>query len=82
MQCIMKKKSNLKNITFSADAALIEKARRQANIDNITLNDAFRAWLEQFVRPIQSADEYKSFMHEFKGKLIGSRFIREEANER
>ena len=39
-----------KNITFAADAALIEEAREAARADNTTLNEQFRLWLEQYAR--------------------------------
>ena len=77
-----KKQRKLKNITFSADGDLITKARARARQDNATLNDAFRAWLEQFTRPITSKEEYQSLMHDMNGALSGSRFVRDEANER
>lgn len=38
----------LKNITLSADEALIREARRQAALQNTTLNVLFREWLEQY----------------------------------
>ena len=39
----------LKNITLSADEALIREARRQAALHNTTLNALFREWLNQYV---------------------------------
>lgn len=76
------KQKRLKNITFSADADLIEKARKKALQESMTLNDAFRLWLEQFVRPVSSGEEFEKLMDSFKGVLSGNRFSREEANER
>ncbi len=38
----------LKNITLSADEALIREARRQAALQNTSLNALFREWLEQY----------------------------------
>jgi len=35
----------MKNITLSADEALIEAARAQAKAENTTLNEQFRLWL-------------------------------------
>jgi hypothetical protein len=38
----------LKNITFSAEKDLIEKAREKARSEKTTLNVAFRRWLKQY----------------------------------
>ncbi len=40
----------VKNITLSADADLIEKARQVAKSEHKTLNAAFREWLEFYTR--------------------------------
>ena len=40
----------MKNITLSAEAALIEQARLVAQAQHKTLNAAFREWLEQMRR--------------------------------
>ena len=39
----------MKNITFSADERIIDKARQHARQKNTTLNDAFRVWLAEYV---------------------------------
>ena len=39
-----------RNITFSADEALIEAAREAARSENTTLNEQFRLWLESYAR--------------------------------
>lgn len=75
-------KSKRKNITLSADARLIALARRKAAEHDSTLNDEFRAWLEQFTRPTGSLKEYEELMASMKGLLTGERFSREKANER
>ena len=36
------------NITFSVGAELLKDARRKASDLDVTLNDAFLVWLEQF----------------------------------
>ena len=38
----------LKNITFSAEEELIDKAREQARKEKTTLNALFRRWLKQY----------------------------------
>jgi hypothetical protein len=40
----------LKNITFSAEEALIEKGRACARAERTTLNEKFRGWLKDYVR--------------------------------
>ena len=83
-QCdfMSKKLSKLRNITLSADATLIAKARERALREETTLNDAFRVWLEQFTRPVSSNEEYELLMEEMSGVLSGAKFSRDEANER
>ena len=39
----------MKNVTLSADEALIEQARLVARSQHKTLNSAFREWLTQYV---------------------------------
>jgi hypothetical protein len=38
----------MKNITPSADEAVIQQARRRAALEGMTLNDLFRAWLGRY----------------------------------
>ncbi len=73
----------MKNITFSADANLIEAGRQRAQIENTTLNEQFRLWLETYARRKQLATEAANVMEELQGKLrVGRKFTREEMNER
>jgi hypothetical protein len=78
----------LKNITLSADEALIREARRQAALQNTTLNALFREWLEQYISR-QDADErrlavmrYDEWMRQLAHVNAGRKFTREEMNER
>lgn len=78
----------LKNITLSADEALIREARRQAALDNTTLNALFREWLEQYVSN-QDAEarrlavqRYDEWMRQMGHINAGRKFTREEMNER
>ena len=43
-----------RNITFTADEALIEAAREAARSENTTLNQQVRLWLESYVRERQA----------------------------
>lgn len=72
----------MKNITFSADDALIEAARRRAEEANTTLNELFRAWLEGLVRQPAAADEYERLMARLGHVRAGGTFSREAMNER
>jgi len=73
----------MKNITLSADDALIEQARRTAKARHKTLNQAFREWLADYTR--RENDEraiealYKRLSYVNSG---GRKFTREEMNER
>ncbi len=76
----------LKNITLSADEALIREARRQAALHNTTLNELFREWLEQFVTEDEAVREAALRQYEELMERLGQRFsrkyTREEMNER
>ena len=72
-----------KNITFSADDALIEEAREAARADNTTLNEQFRLWLEQYARR-RRAEKAMQVIAELQDKINtgGRKLTREEMNER
>jgi hypothetical protein len=71
----------IKNITFSADEALIEQARRRAMTDNTTLNDLFRVWLARYVAQPVVVDQYDALMTRLSYVKAGDKFSREEMNE-
>ena len=73
----------MKNITLSADEALIEAASAQARADNTTLNEQFRLWLAQYARK-QRVQRFRQVMDELEGKVStgGRKFTRDEMNER
>jgi len=74
----------MKNVTFTADETLIEAARRKAHAANRTLNDEFRAWLEDYVaRDEQAARALALIDHVSQyASSGGRRFSREEMNAR
>ena len=73
----------MKNITFSADANLIEAARHLATVRNTTLNAEFRVWLSNYVQHATQGDQAMRTVDELRGKLqVGRKVSREEANER
>ncbi len=72
-----------RNITFTADEALIDEAREAAREDNTTLNEQFRIWLEAYTRKRRAARAMA--VVERIGKYAssgGRKFTREEMNER
>ena len=70
----------MKNITFSADEGLIQKARERAASDHTNLNAAFRGWLARYARA--SSDDFEALMDSLKSVRPGKTFSREELNER
>ena len=72
----------LKNITFSADEDLIQKARERAATERTTLNEEFRRWLEKYAERPHSAAAYTDLMKRFEYIKPGRSFHREEMNER
>ncbi len=74
----------MKNITLSADEALIKAARAQARAEHTTLNEQFRLWLKGYVRRKQHADLAMQTIKELQGRIStgGRKFTRDEMNER
>jgi predicted glycosyltransferase len=72
----------MKNITFSADEKLIEKARLKAAKEKTTLNKRFREWLSSYAKQDEAASNYDKLMKELEHIDSGGKFTREEMNER
>jgi hypothetical protein len=72
----------LKNITFSADPELIEKARKRAEERGTTLNAEVRRWLEQFVSQSSNESELKQGLKRKDTIMFERGFSRDEMNER
>jgi len=72
----------MKNITFSADEDLIERARELARAQKRTLNDAFREWLVQFTQQAGKAEEFDALMERLRHVRMGGPYTRDELNER
>jgi hypothetical protein len=72
----------LKNVTLSADAELIRRARDKARQEKTTLNETFRLWLERYTRTGRRTEEYDSIMEKLNYVKPGRHFAREEMNER
>jgi hypothetical protein len=71
-----------KNITLSADDALIQQARWQAATEKTTLNQLFREWLARYVAQAEAPERYDTLMAQFEHIQAGGQFSREEMNER
>ncbi|MCY4228090.1 MAG: hypothetical protein OXD44_00885 [Gammaproteobacteria bacterium] len=74
----------MKNITLSANADLIEKARARAATEHTTLNAQFRMWLENYVQREQKSERTIETIRELQASIFssGRKFSREEMNER
>lgn len=72
----------IKNITLSADDTMIQQARRRATLENTTLNELFRAWLERYVTQSSAAQRYDDLMARLDHINATRKFSREEMNER
>ena len=72
-----------RNITFAADAALIEEARAAAKEANTALDEQFLLWLEQYARRrrAQRAMETIARLRKYVD-TGGMKFSREQMNER
>lgn len=72
----------MKNITFSASEALIEKARLKAKKENTSLNKRFREWLEQYANRGEDHQKFNLLMKQLDYVRSGKTFSRDELNER
>lgn len=72
----------LKNITFSAEEEIIERARERASAEGTTLNEEFRRWLEKYAERPRSAEAFAELMEHFEYVEPGRSFHRDEMNER
>ena len=72
----------LKNITFSVEEDLIQKARERAISEKTTLNAVFRRWLKQYSERKKAAEEYDKIMESLSYAKAERKFSREEMNER
>jgi predicted transcriptional regulator len=70
----------MKNITLSADADLIARARVIARQQRRTLNEAFREWLAQFTESAGDAQKLDALMMRLRNVDAGRSFSREEMN--
>ncbi|MDZ7807997.1 MAG: hypothetical protein U5K71_12900 [Gracilimonas sp.] len=72
----------MKNITFSADEKLIDKARLKAAKEKTTLNKRFREWLASYAKQNDLGNSFEKMMEELDHVNSGGKFTRDEMNER
>ncbi len=72
----------LKNVTFSAEDKLIQKAREKAIAEKTTLNKVFRRWLKQYAERERISEEIDVVMESLDYAYSGKKFSRDELNER
>ena len=72
----------IKNITLSAEKALIERARRRAESRNTTLNSEFRHWLSQYVDLPQTTNDLTDLMARLNYAKPDKTLSRDEMNKR
>ncbi len=72
----------MKNVTLSADGALIEQARLIARARRTTLNQAFRDWLEQYAVQSGEGAAVDGLLHRLKHVRAAGPYTRDEMNER
>ena len=72
----------VKNITLSAEEALIRKARERAARQKTSLNVAFRQWLERYTGCDGAAGGYEELMRRLRHVRAGGPYGRDEMHER
>lgn len=72
----------MKNVTLSADEALIEQARLIARARRTTLNQAFRDWLEQYAEQSGEGTAVDGLLRRLKHVRLAGPYTRDEMNER
>lgn len=72
-----------KNITLTAEAETIERARLRARQEQTTLNEAFREWLNRYAGSSRASGEEFDRLIENLSKVWkpGRKYTREEMND-
>jgi hypothetical protein len=71
----------MKNVTLSADEAVIEQARKRAVAEHTTLDELVCAWLARYVSQPVAADQYERLMARLGHVQPGRKFSRNEMTE-
>ena len=77
----MKSKTKRTNVTFSVSPKLLREARKHAVELDLSLNDAFLEWLEQFAKGPSNALKIENLFKTLSHVNAGRRFSREESYE-
>jgi hypothetical protein len=72
----------MRNVTFSADSSLIEKARERARRERKTLNSVFRDWLELYTSDAGTGERFDRLMRSLAHVRFARKFTREGMNTR
>jgi len=72
----------VKNITLSAEASLIQRARQRASEEHKSLNELFREWIARYAGVGKSSEKYRRLMKHLAHARPGRAFSRDEMNER
>jgi hypothetical protein len=73
----------MKNITFSFNEKLIQRAREKARREHQSLNKIVRQWLTEWTLETKRAQEYDHLMDRVQSSCeAGRKFSRGEMNER
>jgi hypothetical protein len=72
----------VKNVTLSAEADLIERARIRAASERTTLNTAFREWLRSYAGAGMTRADYFDLMKRLGHVRTTRSFSRDERNDR
>lgn len=70
-----------RNITFTVEDYLVEKARNKARNEGKSLNGLFREWVFRYVQSGKKG-AYAQLMKKLQYVRVGKRFTRNEFNER
>jgi len=72
----------MRDITFSVDESVLERAREVARAEGKTLEDAFREWLIWYASRKFTPAEVEALFERLKYVDAGRKFTRDEMNER
>jgi hypothetical protein len=72
----------MKNITLTAEVALIEQARLVAQAQHKTLNAAFREWLEKYAAQAGGGAAVDALMRRLRHVRSAGPYTGDEMNER
>jgi len=73
---------DVRNVTLSAEARVLERARELARKRSTTLNRMFREWLADLTSDRLRRDRYEELMRRLDGARSGGPFTRDQMNAR